>query len=195
MRATTAKPLVALALTGAGTILVVGFHVPETPAIDVGANTSTSSTGSTTGTTAKSAATPAPAATGSGTTPGSTAGTTSATPAPAAATPSATTAAGQYADGTWTGAAVREPWGTFTVQAVVSGGQLTAVTLVSAPSDSHSSRINAQAVPILTQAAIAAQSANIDLVSGATWTSQSYETSLQAALDQAKAAAEVAGQA
>ena len=65
--------------------------------------------------------------------------------------------------------------------------------LVSSPSDNHSRRINSQAVPILTQAAIAAQSANIDMVSGATWTSESYATSLQAALDLAKAAVQSAG--
>lgn len=69
---------------------------------------------------------------------------------------------------------------------------MTDVVVVSAPQDGHSSRINSQAVPTLTQSAIAAQSAEIDMISGATWTSQSYATSLQAALDQAKAAAETA---
>jgi uncharacterized protein with FMN-binding domain len=50
-------------------------------------------------------------------------------------------------------------------------------------------------VPTLTQSAIAAQSAKIDMVSGATWTSQSYVTSLQAALDQARTAALTSTQA
>lgn len=99
------------------------------------------------------------------------------------------TSAGQYADGTWLGAAVAEPWGTFQVQAVVSGGQLTDVVVVSAPGDGHSSRINSSSIPVLTSQALAAQSASVDAISGATWTSQSYATSLQAALDDAAAAA------
>ena len=64
--------------------------------------------------------------------------------------------------------------------------------LVAAPQDGHSSRINEEAVPVLTQAAVAAQGASVDMVSGATWTSRSYATSLQGALDQARAAAESA---
>ena len=67
---------------------------------------------------------------------------------------------------------------------MISGGKITNVVLVQSPSDGHSRQINSRAVPTLTQSAIAAQSAKIDMVSGATWTSQSYVTSLQAALDQ-----------
>ena len=110
-------------------------------------------------------------------------------------------ATGAYRDGTYLGTAVPEPWGTFQVQATISGGRLTDVALVQGPGDGHSSRINGAVVPMLTRAAIAAQGATMDLVSGATWTSESYATSLQAALDAATravdggVAAEGAGEA
>lgn len=165
MRTGTLKSLAALALTGVGSALIVGFKVHETPL---------------SGATGSRLSVAAPAAGGSRAT----------TAAGPAATPRATTGATvAYADGTWTGPAVDEPWGPFQVEAVVSGGKLTEVVLVTSPADRHSSRINSQAVPALTQEAIAAQGASVDLVSGATWTSESYTTSLQAALDQARAAA------
>lgn len=167
MRRSTAKTIAALALTGAGSAIVVGFHTTD--------GTIASSTSGTKSTTAGTSSTR------------STTNSATATPPPSAANPNDTAA--MYADGTYTGTAVSEPWGRFQVQAVVSGGRLTDVVLVSSPSDGHSRRINSQAVPILTESAIAAQSANIDMVSGATWTSDSYTTSLQAALDKAHAAA------
>jgi len=184
-----AKPLTALALTGFGTALVVGFQVPETATVTTPAATSgTTTTSATTSGTSTSTSTAAPAtAAGSGT--------ATATEAPTATDPTTTVTtatAATYADGTYTGTAVEEPWGTFQVQAVVAGGQLTDVVIVSAPQDNHSSRINDQAIPILTASAIASQSADIDMISGATWTSRSYATSLQAALDAARAAAEAA---
>jgi uncharacterized protein with FMN-binding domain len=185
MHTTSIKSLTALALTGVGSVLVVGFQTPDAPVL---ASTATSGTTATT-----APATTAPAATSGTTAAGADASGSASTPS-ATATPSTTTtdvaAAATYADGTWTGEAVQEPWGTFQVQAVVSGGQLTDVVLVQAPQDGHSSRINSQAVPMLTQAAVAAQSASINMLSGATWTSDSYITSLQAALDQAAAAAQ-----
>jgi uncharacterized protein with FMN-binding domain len=158
------KPLIALGLTAVGTALVASFHVAE-PTTTTAAVISTSSTA----TTAASATT-------------TTSGTTS------TVTTSSTSSSSTYADGTYAGSAVSEPWGTFQVQVTISSGKLTAVTLISSPSDRHSSSINSDAVPKLTQEALAAQSAQVDTVSGATWTSQSYETSLQAALDAAAAA-------
>ncbi|WP_235929408.1 FMN-binding protein [Cellulomonas citrea] len=53
-----------------------------------------------------------------------------------------------------------------------------------APSGGESSQINAYATPILAQEAVAAGSAAIDTVSGATFTSQAYKKSLQSAIDQ-----------
>lgn len=170
------KPLIALALTGIASALIVSFKVPSTPAQVAAAPTASAST-----TTAAAASGPSVA----------TSTTASATPAPTST--SSTASSARYADGTYTGSAVSEPWGTFEVQATISGGQITAVTLVSSPSDRHSSQINSYAVPQLTQEAVAAQSAAVDGISGATWTSQSYETSLQAALDAAAAARQNAG--
>jgi uncharacterized protein with FMN-binding domain len=170
------KPVTALVLTGLGSALVATFHVAEPTAI--GGTTVPVTTATTAATT-----------TGTGTvTSGATASATAASAA-TLATASTTASGAQYADGTYAGTAVQEPWGTFQVQATISGGRLVTVTVVSEPSDGHSSRINSSAVPVLTQAAVAAQNAQVDTVSGATWTSDSYRTSLQAALDAAAAAA------
>lgn len=184
------KPAAALALTGIGSALVIGFQVPEVPAATT--TTAAATTTTTSADTSVSTTTEAPSSTGTTTTTDTSA---SATAAPATTDTSsavAVAAAAAYADGIWTGAGVEEPWGTFQVQAVVSGGLVTDVVVISAPTDGHSSRINDQAIPMLTEAAIAAQSADIDMLSGATWTSRSYATSLQAALDDAAAAAEQA---
>ncbi|MCU1375443.1 MAG: FMN-binding protein [Actinomycetia bacterium] len=101
-----------------------------------------------------------------------------------ATTPStATTTGSTYADGTWTGGVADMKYGPVQVQATVSGGKVTAVALLQEPSDRKSQRINSQAAPILESEAVAAQSAHLDVVSGATYTSVSYEASLQSALD------------
>ena len=73
------------------------------------------------------------------------------------------------------------------VQATLVSGKLTAVTVVQMPTRGRSGFISADAAPILQGEAISAQSANIDSVSGATYTSQAYAQSLQSALDQARA--------
>jgi uncharacterized protein with FMN-binding domain len=66
----------------------------------------------------------------------------------------------------------------------VSGTKITNVTAVALPGgDGKSVEINAAAGPQLAQQALAAQSAQIDGVSGASYTSDSYKTSLQSALD------------
>ncbi|MFD9970039.1 FMN-binding protein [Streptomyces sp. NPDC059011] len=77
-------------------------------------------------------------------------------------------------------------YGDVQVRLTVSGGRVTAAEAVKAPSsDANSRKIAADAVPKLNQAAVAAQSAEIDAVSGATYTSQGYIRSLQSALDKA----------
>lgn len=96
--------------------------------------------------------------------------------------------AGQYKDGAYIGSVADAYYGNVQVQATVSGGRVTDVTFLSYPSDRSNSRyINSQATPILTQEAIAAQSANVDIVSGATDTSQAFIESLSTALAAAKA--------
>ena len=72
------------------------------------------------------------------------------------------------------------------VAVTVSGGTITAADAVQVPSgNSRDEEINAVAVPILNQEVVAAQSAKIDTVSGATVTSDGYLASLQSAIDQA----------
>ena len=68
-----------------------------------------------------------------------------------------------------------------------AGGKITEVTAVQLPSQGRSGYISQSAAPILSGEAMSAQSASIDTVSGATYTSQAYAQSLQSALDAAQA--------
>lgn len=95
--------------------------------------------------------------------------------------------AGKYADGSYTGSAADAYYGTVQVKAIVKNGQLADVQFLQYPNDRSNSRyINSQAMPLLTQEAIQAQSAQVDGVSGATFTSQAFQQSLTAALALAK---------
>jgi uncharacterized protein with FMN-binding domain len=72
------------------------------------------------------------------------------------------------------------------VQITVASGKITAVDVLQVPmTDRHDQMINSQAVPIYNDEAVQAQSANIDVVSGATFTWEGYTQSLQSAIDQA----------
>ncbi len=104
---------------------------------------------------------------------------------PPATTPP-TTAAPRATTRTVTGQAVDNPYGTVQVQITVQGHTITDVEAVQLPSDrQRSAYISQQAGPLLRQEALQAQSAQIDGVSGATYTSQAYAQSLQSALDSA----------
>jgi uncharacterized protein with FMN-binding domain len=114
----------------------------------------------------------------------------------AAPSTSAKAAPSKSASGTKTvtGAAVpaseggRRQFGVVTVQLTVTNGKITAATVVSWPhNDPHSSEISSFAIPVLNSEVVAAQSAQINAVSGATITSDAYAQSLQAALDKLKA--------
>ncbi|WP_432155709.1 FMN-binding protein [Streptomyces sp. bgisy153] len=89
------------------------------------------------------------------------------------------------ASGTFTGSVAQTQYGPVQVRITVSAGKITAAEAVQAPKGGRSGQITADAVPKLNQAAVAAQSAQIDTVSGATYTSTGYQQSLQSALDQA----------
>jgi uncharacterized protein with FMN-binding domain len=93
---------------------------------------------------------------------------------------------GQYTDGTYTGAVADAFYGKLQVTITVKGGAITNVTFPQAPSGGHSSDVSAVALPQLAQEAIAAQSANVNVVSGATQDSQAFQQSLASALAQAK---------
>jgi uncharacterized protein with FMN-binding domain len=110
---------------------------------------------------------------------------TGATATSAATNPSGgSTAKGNYS-GTVTGQAVRMPYGTVQVKVTISSGRITDVTVLQAPQGGRSGQIAQYATPQLRSEVLAAQSASVDSVSGATYTSQSYMQSVQSALDQA----------
>lgn len=103
---------------------------------------------------------------------------------PPSGSPSAS--AGQYKDGTYTGAVADAFYGNLQATVTIQGGMITDVTFPQAPSNGHSGEVSAQALPILKQEAITAQSANVNIVSGATQDSQAFQQSLASALAQAK---------
>jgi uncharacterized protein with FMN-binding domain len=87
---------------------------------------------------------------------------------------------------TVTGDVVQTRWGPVQVQVTTAGGTVTAVEVVRYPSGNRQDEeINSYALPILVDETLTAQSADIDMVSGATVTSVGYVDSLQSALDQA----------
>lgn len=89
----------------------------------------------------------------------------------------------QYRDGTYRGAVANAYYGMVQVEATIQGGRLVSVKAVRYPSDRQTSRrINRQALPMLQGEAISAQSAKVDIISGATLTSRAYRRSLDAAL-------------
>jgi len=99
----------------------------------------------------------------------------------------ATTAA--LSSATFTGQVATNKWGPVQVKITILNSKISSVVALQTP-DSHnkSVRINNQAVPTLKSEALTAQSAKINNVSGATYTSKSYAASLQSAIDAASAA-------
>jgi uncharacterized protein with FMN-binding domain len=93
---------------------------------------------------------------------------------------------GTKRDGTWNGASTYTEFGNVELAIVVSGGKITDVKVLDYPqSHSRSVQINNKALPKLRQEALAAQSASINTVSGATYTSEGYRGSLQSAITKA----------
>lgn len=102
---------------------------------------------------------------------------------------SGTTASGSSGTSTATtydGSVVSTRYGNVQVQITVEGGKITKSIVLQVPwNDRKDQEINSRAVPVLNAEVVQAQSANIDMVGGATYTSDGYVQSLQAALDQA----------
>ncbi|MCO5973485.1 FMN-binding protein [Actinoallomurus soli] len=157
--------------TVAGLVLLLTFKTHSAP--------STASAGATLGTgsgTDSGAAAPAPsessgssAGTGSGTKTGGGSGRTS-----------------KSTTRTVTGSTIDTRWGPVQVQVTLKDGKITKVQALQLPSGNRRDlEINNFAVPQLYQETLSAQSAQIDAVSGATYTSQGYIQSLQSALDKA----------
>lgn len=111
---------------------------------------------------------------------------------PSEATASATaavtpTAAATPTTQTITGPAISYFFGTAQVEVTLVNGQITDVQAVQLPNEGRSGWISQQVEPMLHDEVLSAQSGQINLISGATYTSQAYAQSLQAALDQARA--------
>lgn len=104
------------------------------------------------------------------------------TPTPGTTTPATST----LKNGTFTGPAVSERYGTITVSVTVSGGRITDAS-GSCACSGESQQISSGAFGRLRQETLAAQSAAIATVSGATYTSGAYKSSLQAAIAAAHA--------
>ena len=158
---------------------------PSTDSVILTAGTAPATTASPSTTPATAPTTPAP------TTPPVVAQTTAAAETTVAAATTVPAPVG-IADGTYVGAGSQNKWGIVQVQVVYSGGAIADVQILQYPnSENKSVRINQRSLPTLISEAITTQSANVDGVSGATYTSQSYVASLQSAIDAAKSASGV----
>jgi uncharacterized protein with FMN-binding domain len=134
-----------------------------------------------------SAASPAPVPNAAASTP-SAAPTVAPSPSSSSADDPAADAAPAVtgASGTFTGTSTQTRYGEVQVQITVVSGKITDVTTPRLTGDdSRSVSINNRAAPVLRQRVLTAQSANVQSVSGATYTSEGYLSSLQSALDQA----------
>lgn len=176
---------IALSLTTLALVLLFSFKTPDAP-LATGRNTAlVASAGTAPTANAGPAATPLSAPgpvsnSNSNAGPGATAA-----PAPSAA-PAAGSGGTALRNGTVTGQAVQTRFGPVQVQVIISAGKITDITALQLPNDRQRSAEISQIVePMLKSEALSAQSAQIDLVSGATYTSDGYAQSLQSALDQA----------
>jgi len=103
--------------------------------------------------------------------------------------PNATATSGAlYKDGSYTGSVDDAQWGVVQVKAVITNGKITDVQFLQYPNDRNRSiDINSYADPQLSSEAIQVQSANVDIVTGATDSSEAFIQSLSDALSQARA--------
>jgi uncharacterized protein with FMN-binding domain len=126
--------------------------------------------------------TPSQGSTGSSTDPGSSNGSGSSSSQQG----STATTTGQYKNGSYTGAEADAQWGLVQVKITIQNGKLTNVQFLEYPNHrDRSVEINNYAMPQLTSEAISAQSAQVDVISGATDTSEAFIQSLGDALSQA----------
>ena len=117
----------------------------------------------------------------------STTTTDTATTTGATTTTTTTVANALYKDGQYDGSIADAHYGNVQVRAIIQGGKLMDVQFLSYPNDRNLSiRINSYALPILRSEAIKAQSAQVDIVSGASNSSNAFINSLSSSLSQAK---------
>ncbi|MGA3183942.1 MAG: FMN-binding protein [Candidatus Dormibacteria bacterium] len=172
------RAAVTLAATAIGVVLLFSFRTP--PAASIATITPPGVASSSPTPTPTTTATPsgAPPAGGSSPTPTST----------ATATPTPKPSASGLKSGSFTGQTSSNPYGNVQVQVVISGGKITDVKTIQYP-DGHQQSvfINSQALPLLREEVLKAQSAQINIIGGATFTSEGYAQSVQSALDLARA--------
>lgn len=180
---------IALVTTAIALVLLFNFKTPDA----IPSNGGLASTGSTTSTTRSAAgssgssgssgatASPSPSSASSST------GSTTASPAPSSG--SSATAANE----TLTGSIISTRYGDVEVKVTIANGSITAVSALKLPNGGRSGQISSYVEPILASEALSAQSARIDIVSGATYTSDAYARSLQSALDKAAVSVQPVG--
>jgi uncharacterized protein with FMN-binding domain len=164
------RAVVALLATAVAVVLMISFRTPPTGAIGTGAALP---------------AQPVPSAT-----PTSGSSTSSGGPptGPQPPTPTPSPRSNGLKSGTFTGSDYPNQFGDVQVKITVSGGKITDVTALQYPTDrARSALISQQAIPLLREEVLQAQTANIDILGGATFTTESYAESVQSALDQAHA--------
>ena len=178
------KIIYAVLATLSGLVLIFSYRtsldaVPPIAATDPAASTGTATTTTPSATDDESTESSSDDETAEGTTNSSSGSTSTGT--------TATTASGMT-DGTYTGGAANTRYGPVQVQITVSGGVIADVQVIDYPnSDRRDQEINQRALPILVSETTQTQSSQIDMVSGATYTSGGYIASLQSAIDQANA--------
>jgi len=160
-----------LASTVTIVVLLFGYHTSTNKTSAAAVTSSASSTATT------SSSEPSSSSSSSSSSPTSSSSTSSST---------SSSSSGATEARTYTGSVAQTRWGPVQVQITVQGDKITKVTVLQQPNGNHKdAEINSYALPILVQDTLTAQSAQIDMVSGATVTSDGYITSLQSALDQA----------
>ncbi|HEV2368519.1 MAG TPA: FMN-binding protein [Acidimicrobiales bacterium] len=174
---------IVVAATGAGLAALLSFHTESLSASNgpLVSTTGTSGSGSGGSTSTTSAPTTTAPSTATGPAASGPAASTPTTAAPTTTVPPTTTTQGSRKAN---GSDVPYRYGELELQVTVSGGKITDIRpVMDNATDPRSAQINDEAIPYLRQQALQAQSANIDGVSGATYTSEAYVQSLQAALD------------
>jgi uncharacterized protein with FMN-binding domain len=173
------RPIIVIGATVVGLVALLTFHT--TPSrLSLGALPGASASRTTPSSTTPAGASPPTSTTTTAPSGSAAAGSPSTTTPPTTAPP--TTSGTRSA----TGSAVNYNWGVLSVKATVSGSKLTTVTIASLDDGGNprSQSIDQQSIPILEQQALQAQSANIQGVSGASYTSAGFAQSLQSALGQ-----------
>jgi uncharacterized protein with FMN-binding domain len=168
------RPIIASGLTIAALALLLSFKTPETSTL-----AANNGSGSNTGNAANATA---------GTNANINTNTGSGTGTNAGANPTTVTGSGGGSgkSGSYTGQSVQTPFGTVQVRVTIQNGKITDVQALQLPTGrGHTQEISAYAGPQLRNEALQAQSAQIDTISGATYTSEGYIQSLQSALSQA----------